>query len=148
MYSAVRESVNVSAAGIVLSSVLSCSVDALAEQKLESLSCDEVLTALFTPARPQLGHYEVCTTPEPLTSVASREWKVESVPPLDAFGAAGPYDRAAVARLYGGRRAEVARGWIQRGERFEALTLISPHPDSTLTRLMPGTLVIRYIVRP
>jgi len=110
------------------------------------LDCDSVLTALFTPARPQLGRYEVCTTREPLTAVARPEWRIETVPPLDAFGAAGPYDRAALSRLYGGRRVIVARGWTGHGNRFEFLTLISPHPDATLTRLMPGTLVIRHVI--
>ncbi len=105
-----------------------------------------MLTALFTPARPQLGRYEVCTTREPLTAVARPEWLTETLPPLDAFGAAGAYDRAALSRLYGGRRVIVARGWTEEGNRFEALTLISPHPDATLTRLMPGTLVIRHVI--
>ena len=110
------------------------------------LSCDPVLTTLFTPVRPRLGRYEVCTTREPLTAVARPEWRIETAPPLDAFGAAGPYDRAALARLYGGRRVIVARGWTEDGDRFESLTLISPHPDATLTRLMPGTLVIRHAI--
>ena len=105
-----------------------------------------MLTALFTPARPQLGRYEVCTTREPLAAVARPEWRIETVPPLDAFGAAGAYDRAALSRLYGGRRVTVARGWTEHGDRFESLTLISPHPDATLTRLMPGTLVIRHVI--
>jgi hypothetical protein len=110
------------------------------------LFCDPVLTALFTPARPQLGRYEVCTAREPLTALVRPGWRIETVPPLDAFGAAGPYDRAALSRLYGGRRATVARGWAEHGERFESITLISPHPDATLTRLMPGTLVIRHVI--
>jgi hypothetical protein len=37
----------------------------------------------------------------------------------------------------------VARGWAERGDRFESVTLLSPYPDRTLTRLEPGTLVIR-----
>ena len=48
--------------------------------------------------------------------------------PLDAFGAAGPYNRAALARLYAGKRVRVARGWIERGDRFESVTLLSPYP--------------------
>lgn len=110
------------------------------------LVCDPVLTTLFTPARPQLGRYEVCTTREPLTAVARPEWRIETVPPLDAFGAAGPYDRAALSRLYGGRRVSVARGWTEEGNRFESFTLISPHPDAALSRLMAGTLVIRHAI--
>lgn len=111
-----------------------------------ALDCDAVLTALFTPARPQLGRYEVCTTREPLAALVGPDWRIEAVPPLDAFGAAGAYDRAALARLYGGRRATVARGWTEHGERFESIMLISPHPDASLTRLMPGTLVIRHVI--
>jgi hypothetical protein len=110
------------------------------------LSCDPVLKALFTPARPQLGRYEVCTTGEPLAALARPQWRTETVQPLDAFGAAGSYDRAALSRLYGGRRVNVARGWTEHGDRFESVTLISPHPDATLTQLMPGTLVIRHVI--
>jgi hypothetical protein len=110
------------------------------------LVCDSTLAALFTPSHPQLGRYEVCTTPEPLTAVARPGWKIEALAPLDAFGAAGSYDRTALTRLYGGRRAAVARGWIQQDGRFESLTLISPHPNATLTDLLPGTLIIRYVV--
>ena len=112
----------------------------------QPLSCDAALAALFTPARPQLGRYEVCTTPEPLTALARPEWLIETLPPLDAFGGAGAYDRAALSRLYGGRRVIVARGWIEQGNRLDAFTLISPHPDATLTRLLPGTLVIRHVI--
>jgi len=38
----------------------------------------------------------------------------------------------------------VARGWIEYGNRFESVTLLSPYPDATLTRLLPGTMVIRW----
>jgi hypothetical protein len=113
---------------------------------LGPMTCDARLAALFTPLRPQRGRYEVCTTPRPLTSVAEAGWAVEEVPPLDAFGTAGPYNRAAVARLYGGRRATVSRGWVEQDGRFEAITLISPYPDATLTTLESGTLVIRYFL--
>src|SRR5262245_59446068 len=78
-------------------------------------TCDPALTALFTPARPRLGHYEVCTTGESIETVAERDWKIEALDPLEAFGSAGPYDRFAIARLYGGRRAWVAHGWRQTG---------------------------------
>jgi hypothetical protein len=71
---------------------------------------------------------------------------VEALAPLDAFGSGGLYDRAALARLYGSRRPSVARGWIDEAGRFESLTLISPHPDAGLTRLEPGTLIIRFIL--
>jgi hypothetical protein len=113
---------------------------------MPSLSCDATLTALFTPPRPRLGRYEVCTTPEPLAAVTPEGWFVERVPPIDAFGTAGRYDRSRVARLYGGRPATVARGWVKKDGTFEAITLVSPHPDATLTHLVEGTMVIRFII--
>jgi hypothetical protein len=113
-------------------------------------TCDAALAALFTPARPDAGRYEVCTTPVALDVVVAETvaggvhvTHAEPLTPLDAFGAAGPYSRAALARLYGGGRVRVARGWALRGDRFESLTLISPYPDSRLTRLQPGTMAIR-----
>jgi hypothetical protein len=112
-------------------------------------SCDPApaLAALFTPLHPLVGRYEACTTPESIeAAIASANAKgaqIEAVEALDAFGAAGPYNRFAVARLYGGTRAAVAHVWIQRGREFESQTFISPYPDPTLTRLIPGTLMIR-----
>src|SRR5262245_31832490 len=100
-------------------------------------TCDPVLTALFTPEKPRLGRYEVCTTGESIETVADRGWKIEALDPLDAFGSAGPYDRFAISRLYGGRRAQVAHGWHERDGRFESVTLISPYPDSSIKRLLP-----------
>jgi hypothetical protein len=117
-----------------------------AQKPARTLACDPALADLFTPLRPQFGRYEVCTTPEALTAVARPGWSIESLAPLDAFGAAGGYDRAALARLYGGQRAALARGWTEEGNRFESITLISPYPDRTFTRLVPGTLVIRHVI--
>lgn len=146
MYSPVRLSVNGPEMRTGVFLVVCVVLGLTAFQATPPLSCDAVLTTLFTPARPQLGRYEVCTTREPLTAVARPRWRIETLPPLDAFGAAGPYDRAALSRLYGGRRVGVARGWTEEGNRFESLTLISPYPDATLSRLMPGTLVIRHAI--
>ena len=109
-------------------------------------TCDPVLTALFTPLRPQVGRYEVCVTTDAIEGVAEHAWKIEALEPLDAFGIAGPYDRFAVARLYGGRRVQVAHGWHEDGDRFESITLLSPYPDASLTRLMPGTMIIKLII--
>jgi hypothetical protein len=105
-------------------------------------TCDPALTALFTPANPRLGRYEVCTTSDAIETLAEHGWKIEALDPLDAFGSAGTYDRFAIARLYGGRRAQVAHGWHQRGDEFESITLISPYPDASLTRLLPGTMTV------
>jgi hypothetical protein len=112
-------------------------------------SCDPALTALFTPLRPSVGRYEVCTTTDPLVDVAAAGphydyGPTELLEAPDAFGAAGRYDRAALARLYAGKRVRVARGWIEYVDRFESVTLLSPYPDATLTRLLPGTMVIRW----
>ena len=109
------------------------------------MSCDPALAARFTPRRPLLGRYEVCTDPGRLADVAPAGWAAVALDPADAFGAAGPYDRAALSRLYGGVRAGVARGWTITADRFESLTFISPHPNAALTALEPGTLVIRWI---
>jgi len=124
-----------------------------------ALSCDPALTALFTPPRPGLGRYEVCTTADPIDQVAGgtpdqpHYSPVESLEALEAFGAAGTYSRSALARLYAGKRVRVMRGWIQQGDRFVSMTLLSPYPDAALTKLFPGTMVItwttsRWQVRP
>jgi hypothetical protein len=115
-----------------------------------AFSCDPALTSLFTPLRPGLGRYEVCTTADALDRVAAigpdgpKYGQIEMLEPLEAFGAAGPYDRTALARLYTGKRVRVTRGWIERGDRFESVTLLSPYPDATLTRLHPGTMMITW----
>jgi hypothetical protein len=108
--------------------------------------CDSALAALYAPPHPQLGRYEVCTAGAPLDRMADPAWPREQMAPLDALGGAGRYDRAAVARLYGALRPTVARGWIRRGNELESVTLISPWPDRTATRLEPGTLIIRLII--
>jgi hypothetical protein len=70
-------------------------------------------------------------------------WQVQRLDPLEAFGTAGVYDRSKVARLYIGRRASIVRGSIGRDRRVvAAVTLISPYPDPTLSRLEEGTMVI------
>ena len=119
------------------------------------VSCDPALTALFTPSRPVLGRYEICTTAEPLGRVAAnmpggpRFGPSDMLEPLDAFGAGGPYNRAALVRLYGGTRVRVVRGWVDHGDRFESVTLLSPYPNATLTLLEPGTMIITWsLVRP
>jgi hypothetical protein len=124
--------------------------------------CDPAFARLFAPPHPRVGRYEVCMSAEPLTALVEPDWPIEATGPLDAFGLAGTYNRAALVRLYGGRRVQAAHGWrgIKRHlERpidgqaegtvdgtFESLTLISPYPDPTLTRLEPGTLIIRLIL--
>jgi len=114
-------------------------------------ACDPQLTALFAPPRVVMGQYEVCTLDVPLSEAQAAATSegfslggVEALEPLDAFGRAGEYDRFAVAKLYGGRRARVVRGWRERGRDFDAVTLISPYPDRALTHLIEGTMRIRW----
>jgi hypothetical protein len=110
---------------------------------------------LFIPAHPRLGHYEVFATSGSLTDAVEEEkraepdstgWNVEDDSPIDAFGSAGDYDRAALSQLFGGRQARVARAVIQENGRVVALTLISPYPEPDLRRLNPGTLIIRFTI--
>src|SRR5919198_551780 len=82
-----------------------------------SQTCDPSLVPLFTPPRPEMGQYEVCTRPEPLEKVIAQAGaegahfgEIEALEPLEAFGSAGAYNRFAVARLYGGTRVRVAHG--------------------------------------
>jgi hypothetical protein len=110
--------------------------------------CDPVPAALFSPARPQLGTYDVCvTSEEPETALARAGFTdagPEQLEVLDALGAAGGFDRARMTQLYDGRRVEVRRGWRLANDRFESITAISPHPDASLTTLQQGTLTIRW----
>src|SRR4051812_22017273 len=93
-------------------------------------TCEPALAQLFVPSRVEVGRYEVCTTGDPIAAVVTEETAgglhrgpVEPLGTLDAFGAAGPYNRAALARLFGGTSVKVARGWADRGDRFESVTL-------------------------
>jgi hypothetical protein len=111
-----------------------------------TLSCDPAFARLFAPPHPRLGRYEVCPSAEPLSALADAGWTIEATPPLDAFGSAGTFDRAKLARVYGGTPVRVARGWRTVDGQFEAITLLSPYPDPALTRLESGTLIIRLIL--
>src|SRR5204862_4477392 len=114
-----------------------------------ALTCDPLLTRLFTPPHPQRGQYEVCTTPEAIEQIVAEGGpgngvdyaEIEALLPAEALGAAGPYERSAVARLYGARRPNVARGWRQVGDRFESVTLVSPYPDASIKMHERRTMV-------
>lgn len=70
-------------------------------------------------------------------------WEVHLVEPLEAFGTGSRYDRSKLARLYTGRPVSVVRGPVERDRRVvAAVTLLSPYPDATISRLNEGTLVI------
>lgn len=122
------------------------------------------LRALFVPhhvpAQTSAWTYDVFVTDEAVDQLVKRmrasaavwpegAWTIERIPPLDAFGADGRYDRYKLAGLFGGRRAHVARGPLVRdGRTIGAVTLISPYPDGDLTRLLDGTMSIVMTRRP
>src|SRR4051812_49824700 len=68
-------------------------------------SCDPALLALFTPAHPRLGRYEVCASEAPLEPVGGGG-PVEALEALDAFGAAGTLQPPGMSRPF--RRAPPA----------------------------------------
>ena len=71
---------------------------------------------------------------------------MDAVDPLDAFGTSGPYDRSARLEVVRRPPARVARGWSRDGRVLVSTTYVSPYPDRTFTALVPGTLVIRYVL--
>jgi hypothetical protein len=101
---------------------------------------------LFGPAGERSAAYRAFVTDLNLDTVLERlglTMQIREVLPLDAFGRTGPYDRWAVARLYGAGRARVARGLRATGAGADEFwTLISPHPDATLQQLNRGTLLL------
>jgi hypothetical protein len=128
-----------------------------------SFSCrfDATLTRTFTPPTAPKGTYRVFVTGASIDKVISAfksvanspgvpgAWAIQQTDPLSAFGEAGPYDGTKVARLYAGRRARVARGpVVQNGRTMASITVVSPYPDASMTRLEPGSLVIEYRTRP
>ena len=111
------------------------------------LTCDPELTRLFTPLRPVEGRYEVCVTDEPIDAVKRADSDVRLEDAVDAFGTSGAYDRGLLMRLYSSRRPRVVRESHEEGGELMSVTLISPYPDRTLSRLVDGTMVIRYFTR-
>ena len=113
--------------------------------------------ALFAPpARASL--YSFATTDERIDRVAAyyqerwpsddpRPWKVETSGPVDVFDGAALFDRARLARLYGGKVVRIARGPIvENGRVTHTVLLLSPYPDAELTRLNQGTLIMTVLV--
>jgi hypothetical protein len=118
---------------------------------------DEALTRRFTPASVPRGTYVVFHSDQPIEVVVAElrardpspapgAWKVQREEPLEAFDGASRADRFRIAELYVGVHPFVARGSLVRSGRREAFTLISPHPDASLTRLETGTIVIVFHV--
>jgi hypothetical protein len=117
------------------------------------------LARLFTPLQAPIWTYAVRVVADGIDAALARvknalapdasagnppgSWQVQQSDPLEAFGTVGTYDRSKVARLYTGRRVSIVRGPVARGGKIvAAVTLISPYPDATLSRLEKGTLVI------
>jgi hypothetical protein len=95
---------------------------------VSSLSMETLLTRLATDS--SLLHPPGAWSPAPQL-------------PSDAFGETGGYDRSKLARLYGSKRATVARGPRARdGRPTEAWTLISPYPSRDMSHLERGTMLI------
>jgi len=110
---------------------------------------------LFAPSGPRRAAYHTYVSPLGVDALIARlasepsllhppgSWAPTAVIAADAFGQTGAYDRSRLARVYGSKRAVVARG--PRGQAAhptEAWTLISPYPSADLSRLEPGTLLM------
>jgi hypothetical protein len=115
---------------------------------------------LFTPVSAPAGMYEAYEVEGSIERLAAAfrdrdpapskgAWQIQKTGPGDAFGAEGPYDRARLAMLIGGRRISVARGALRDDDgSLVGYTLLSPYPDPTLSELRDGTLIIRVHVPP
>lgn len=108
---------------------------------------------LFAPPG-RAGLFAFATTRERLDDVVAyyrehwpspdrRSWMVERSGPNDVFDGAALFDRARLARLYGGRPIRVARGpMIENGRVTHTVLLVSPYPEPDLEHLNPGTLIM------
>ena len=109
---------------------------------------------LFTPAAHR-DAYRVAVTPASIQEVLAAldadaslartpgAWTARPEAPLDAFGRSGSYDRWKLARAYGSRQPQVARGArLAAGRVVESWILVSPYPAADLSRLESGTLRI------
>jgi hypothetical protein len=148
------------AALLIISSAAPATVAAHPDQDLQPPGTPvPALARLFTPRQAPVGAYTVTVLADGIDAALARvktalapdatagsppgSWQVQQLDPLEAFGTAGTYDRSKVARLYTGRRVSVVRGPVERGGKVvAAVTLISPYPDATLSRLEKGTLAI------
>lgn len=105
---------------------------------------------LFAPPGARAEAYRAYVAPLDLATILARltddpsllrppgAWEPQALLPLDAFGQTGSYSRWSLVRLYGPRRAMVARGpRVVDGRVAESWTLVSPYPDATLQRLEP-----------
>jgi len=110
---------------------------------------------LFAPVGERARWYRAYVSPQGLDDVLQRlsrdarllhppgAWTPAALLPLDAFGLTGRYDRNKLTRVYGARRARVARGPFGiDGHAGQAWTLVSPYPDPDFAHLQPGTLLL------
>ena len=119
---------------------------------------------LFTPKGAPPASYQVSLLAEPMEAARTEvmrvlgvgaaradgggPWSVRRLEVAEAFGGSGPYDYSRLARLFNGRRAQVARGPVLReGSAVASVTLISPYPDPSFSRLEPGTMAILLDLR-
>lgn len=140
-------------AGLTIATVAGAGPAHLTEL-LSSARPSPALRRLFTPAIAPPGAYEVYVTPRGLEAVVAglrrsgpeiAEWGITSESPADAFGTAGAYEPWKVARLFGGNPVRVSRGSVTDGRRLvAAVTLLSPYPDPSMTRVWPGTMIIVF----
>ena len=118
---------------------------------------DRALERQFTPLAALDGAYVVSTVDTPIMQLAAElrgldpspapgAWQITHPEAHEAFGQAGLYDRFALAELFGGQRLSVVRGSLAVGGYRTAYTLIAPHPDGTLSRVVHGTMVIQVRV--
>ncbi len=127
---------------------------------------DPALAAQFLPHGPMRAAFELAIADASLADCVAQEraasppepqpgpfrrrpWAIERVAPTDAFGSIGGYDRVALVKLFGARRVQVARGpKVVEGRAVGSVTLLSPYPDATMNRLVPGTLrIITWLPR-
>jgi hypothetical protein len=115
------------------------------------------LTRLFTPIGAPAGIYQVFESGRGVAELASElaeaddqifpgEWEEQHPEGMAVFEDVGTADRPRLARLFIGGRVTVRRGSITSAGRTLAFTIVSPHPDTTLSHLVSSTLVIRVAV--
>jgi hypothetical protein len=126
-------------------------------RSLGDWSESHVHVALFAP-RAHQSEYRAFVSNSALDDVLLRigaaqpgppgAWRPESVPPLDAFGSSGRYNRFYLVRLYLGNRPRMAHGPWAAAEGLEFWTLVSPYPNAALDAVEPGTLLLAMRVPP
>ncbi len=110
---------------------------------------------LFAPSGARASAYHIYVSPLDMQTLLGRlatdssllhppgAWAPAEQLPSDAFGQTGGYDRSKLTRLYGSKRAMVARGPRGlSGRPTEAGTLGSPDPSRDMEHLEPGTMLI------